>query len=91
MFRVKYNWNRYFICFGYGPYQCHNNNSICKKLSISMDEFNRTIVKHGGITGFDYVQSDTAYYFHNFHSRQDAEECLKTLEPYIILSNLTGD
>jgi len=62
-----------------------NNNHITA-LGIDRSEWNKLVIFHNGHNKFYSFGNDAT-----FNTRKDAEEFLRELEPYIILSEITGE
>lgn len=62
-----------------------NNNHITT-LGIDHNEWNKLVIFHNGYNKFYNFGNDAT-----FNIRKDAEEFLRELEPYIILSEITGE
>jgi len=88
MFIVNHDWGKIFIWFSHGPNSFRDNNSICKKLDMAIEEFDKLVEKHNGKIEFDYTYSNRDYYEHYFSNLEDAHNCLKELEPLIVMAKL---
>jgi hypothetical protein len=70
------------------------NHYFSQNLDLSIRKINSIIRKHNGINirqKIHLMENGKWFYgyIHHFEKRKDAEACLETLEPYIILKNLT--
>jgi len=58
---------------------------ITKELDLPLEDYQKILIDHGAYYHDDF---NTDYHY-RFKNLQDAEECIKTLEPYLIMKKLT--